>query len=81
VKKGLEENKPVHSMEFSEDEEQILKNVFLLTSKPVIYVANVSEDDLLAGGENQYVKKLQEYAKTEEAEVVSISAKIEAELG
>jgi GTP-binding protein YchF len=80
VKKGLEENKPVHSMEFSEDEKQILKNVFLLTSKPVIYVANVSEDDLLAGGENQYVKKLQEYAKTEEAEVISISAKIEAEL-
>ncbi len=80
VKKGLEENKPVRSMEFSEDEEQILKNVFLLTSKPVIYVANVSEDDLLAGGENQYVKRLQEYAKNEEAEVITISAKIEAEL-
>ena len=63
MKKGLEENKPVRSMEFSEDEEQILKNMFLLTSKPVIYVANVSEHDLLAGGENQYVKNFREYAK------------------
>lgn len=80
IKEGLEQNKPVRNMDFSEDEKVILKNVFLLTSKPVIYVANVSEDDLLSGEENEHVKKLREYAEAEGSEVIAISAKIEAEL-
>ena len=80
LKKALEQNQPARSVDFTPEEQQIAKNVFLLTSKPVIYVANISEDDLITGGENEYVTKVREYAAKEGAEVVTISAKIEAEL-
>ena len=55
------------------------KDFNLLTAKPVIYVCNVSEDDVVDG--NAYVDKVRELAAAEEAEVVVISAKIEGELG
>ena len=80
LKEALEQNQPARSVDFTPEEQQIAKNVFLLTSKPVIYVANISEDDLITGGENEYVTKVREYAAKEGAEVVTISAKIEAEL-
>ena len=57
------------------------KELFLLTTKPVMYIANVSEEDLLEnGGENEYVKRVKEYAAKEGAPVVVVSAKLEAEL-
>lgn len=80
VKEALEQNIPARSIELTAEEQQILKQVFLLTCKPVIYVANISEDDLLSGEENEYVKKVEEYGSKEGAEVITIAAKIEAEL-
>ena len=81
VKAHLESEKPVRTFEATDDEKEIIKGLFLITSKPVLYVCNLSEDDLISGNlENEYVKKVREYAKGEEAEVVAISAKIEEEL-
>jgi len=57
----------------------MIKPFNLLTSKPIIYMANISEDDLLMGG-NKYLESLKEYASKEKAEVVSVCAKIESEL-
>lgn len=80
IKENLEKGKPVRNMEFSEDEQQFLKQLFLLTSKPVLYVCNVSEDDLAQDEENRYVKQVREYAEKENSGVVVICAKIEEEI-
>ena len=63
---------------FNEEEIAVIKTLNLMSTKPVIYVANVSEYDLKDG--NQYTKQVQEYASKHNAEVVLISAKIEEEL-
>ena len=75
----LNDGKPFDIGVFTEEEVPFVKNLHLLTSKPVIYAANVSEDDFVAGG-NDFVKQVEAYAKTHGAEVVVISAQIEAEL-
>lgn len=81
IKVHLESNNPVRTMEFTEDEESIVKNLFLITSKPILYVTNISEEDLMSGNsENSFVKKVKEYAKGENSEVITICAKIEEEL-
>ncbi|CAB1242188.1 redox-regulated ATPase YchF [Clostridium sp. MT-14] len=81
IKKHLEEGKPVRTMKLTEDEAELVKGFFLLTTKPVLYVANISEEDLTSGNaENKFVKKVKEYAKNESSQVVIISAKIEEEL-
>lgn len=74
----LESGKPVRSMEFDEEQQAIVKDMFLLTTKPVIYVANISEAEI--GTENDYVKQVKEYAKSENAGVVVLCAKIEEDL-
>ncbi len=79
IKEALEQNKPVRSLEFTDDEKMIIKPFNLLTSKPIIYMANISEEDLLSG-DNEYVKKVKEYAKLENNSVISVCAKIESEL-
>ena len=59
----------------------VVNSFFLLTSKPVLYAANISEDDLVSGNlENDYVKKVKEFAANENSGVVVICAKIEEEL-
>lgn len=63
---------------FSEEETQIVKNLQLMSTKPVIYCANVSEYDLKDG--NEYTQKVGEYAQKHGAKMVIISAKIEEEL-
>ena len=57
-----------------------MQELDLITSKPIIYVANVSEDELSSIDTNANVKKVKEYAKNEGAEVITISAKIEEEI-
>ncbi len=79
IKDSLEKNIPLRRVGFTEAEEKIIKNFHFLTIKPIIYMANVSEEDLLTDG-NEYVEKVKEYAKGENAEVVVVSAKIESEL-
>lgn len=75
----LENGKSVRTLELNDDESKILKSLNLLSSKPIIYVANVSEDDLISD-ENQCVEKVREFAKSEDAEVITISAQIEEEI-
>lgn len=75
----LQEAKFVNVKElFDEEEQKVVKHFFLLMTKPVIYCANVAENDLLDG--NDYVKKVQEYANKQGAKTVVICAGIEAEL-
>src|SRR5690554_2722792 len=76
----LEEGKSVRTLDFTEDELAILKSFNLLSSKPIIYVANVSEDEVADEDGNEYVQKVKEYAKSENAEVIAVSAEIEEEI-
>ncbi len=80
VKAKLEESIPVRAMEFNEDEELIIKDMFLLTAKPIIYIANISEEQIENPDEVDNVKKLKEYAQKEHAEVIPLCVKIEEEL-
>jgi len=79
IKDVLEQYKPVRTMKFDKEEEKIVKSLFLLSSKPVIYAANISELDL-GKPDNVYVKKVKEIAEMENAEIISLCAKIEEEL-
>ncbi|MFO7761821.1 MAG: redox-regulated ATPase YchF [Desulfobia sp.] len=74
----LNEGKPARHLDYGEDGRALLKELCLLTSKPVLYIANVREEDI-AGG-NQWVQDLQQAASEEEAGVITISGPIEAEL-
>ncbi len=78
IKLALEKNIPARNLEYNEDEERILKSFKLLTKKPIIYVANVIENDIQSG--NDYVKKVQEYAERENSQIVMLCAKVESEL-
>ena len=80
VKKVLEEGKPTRILDLSDDEKELIKEAFLLTMKPILYIANVSENDLENPDENEYVKKVKEYAKAENAEVIPLCVKLEEEL-
>ncbi len=75
----LESEKPVRTMEFDEEEQKAVDEMFLLTAKPVIYAANISENDL-GKAENELVKKVEQKAAEENAEVLVICAKVEEEL-
>ena len=77
---AMESGSPVRAIELSEDDEAILKPLALLTSKPVLYVANVAEEDAAAGLEAPRVGPVLERAKAEGSEVVVISAAIESEI-
>ena len=79
VLKELENGKPVRLMEFSEDEQAIINDMFLLTAKPVIYAANIGEDDL-GKEDNDYVKDVKRIAASQNSEVIVLCAKIEEEL-
>ena len=75
----LEQMKPARSIEIDSDEEQaLLDDMFLLTAKPVLYVCNVDEDSVQDG--NAYTKAFEETVKDENAEVIYLSAQIEAEI-
>ena len=75
----LEKNVPLRLVEYSDEERLILKNYSFLTLKPIIYLANVSEEEL-AKEDNEYVKLVKEYATKEKAPVVVLCAKVEEEL-
>lgn len=81
IKATLEEGKPVRSLERTDDETALIATMDLLTEKPVIYAANMNEDNFKAGFEdNEHYKTLCEEAKKEGAEVLPICAKIEEDL-
>ena len=80
IKEALEAEQPARSVELSEEEKNIVRDLHLLTIKPILYVANVSEDGIHDADTNPYVQKVQEFAEKEGAEVVVISAKVESEI-
>lgn len=79
IKKSLEQNIPARKLDFTEEELKITSPFNLITAKPIIYVANVNEEDINSNS-NNYVNKVIEYAKKENTDVVIICAKIESEL-
>ena len=81
VREALEAGKLAKSLDYTDDELAIMKDVFLITMKPVIYAANVAEDDFSKGIENnQLLARVKEYAKGENSEVMPVSARIEEEI-
>ena len=80
IKSSLEMGKAVRTMNFNEEEQEILKETYLLTMKPILYIANVSEEQLANPFEDENVKEVVEYAKEENAEVIPLCVKIEEEL-
>jgi len=80
IKNTIESGNSVRSINFTDEEKAFVKGLNLLSYKPVLYVANISEEDLLENPENKYVKQVREYAKKENSEVIVVSAKIEAEI-
>src|SRR5699024_1560145 len=80
IKPALEDGIPVRALKFSEEEEKIVRSLFLLTSKPVLYVANVAEDDMADPTDNEQYQIVKAIEDAEVAEVVGISAGIEEEL-
>ncbi|MNW26026.1 Ribosome-binding ATPase YchF [compost metagenome] len=80
VKAVLYEDKPARSVELTDEERLIVRDLHLLTLKPVLYAANVSEDEIADVANNQYVNRVKEFAAAENAEVVPISAKVEEEI-
>jgi len=80
LKPVLDAGKPARTVEFSPEEMSYVKTLNLLTTKPVLYAANVSEDDLAQGENHPMVLQVKEYAAREGSEVVVVCAKIEAEI-
>jgi len=76
----LEEGRPARAADLTDDERAMVKGWFFLSTKPTIYAANVDEQTLAAPGENSHVKAVEAHAASENAEVVVICAKLEAEL-
>ena len=80
IKTALEAGTPARNLEYNEEELPILKDLYLLTNKPFIYIANVSEEQLQNVENDENVKKVREYANKEKSEVVTLCVKIEEEL-
>lgn len=79
IKKVLEEGKSARALDYTEEELVIIKDAFLLTMKPILYVANVSEEQI--NNENdEAVNQVREYAAKEKSEVIPLCVKIEEEL-
>ncbi len=78
AKDALEKNVALRNVVFTEDEMSFIKNFSLLTIKPIIYLANVSEDEL--SGDNKYVEEVRKYAEKENAKTIKICAKLECDL-
>ena len=80
ILKVLEDGKSARTIDFNEDEQVLVKDMFLLTTKPILYVANVSENQLEDAENDELVKQVKEYASNEKAEVIPLCVKIEEEL-
>ena len=80
IKTALDNGKSARTVELNDEEKEIVKDAFLLTMKPILYIANVSEEQLGNVNEDENVKKVVEYAKQENAEVIPLCVKIEEEL-
>lgn len=80
LKDSIDKNQPLRNIDFSNEEMDLIRNFNLLSFKPVLYVCNISEDDLSNREDNEYVKLVKEYAEKENSEVIVVSGKIESEI-
>lgn len=80
LKDAFEADKPARTVEFTEEQLKVAKGLHLLTIKPVLYVANVGEDDVSDPASNEYVQQVKKFAEQDNAEVIVICAKIESEI-
>lgn len=80
MKAHLEEERPIRTFDATDEEAAMIRGMFLITSKDVLYAANISEEDLLAGSSNAMVEKVRVYAEKEHAGIVTICARLEEEL-
>jgi len=80
IKETLEKGQSARTIEFNDEEKELLKDLFLLTMKPILYIANVSEEQLSNPENDSKVNNVIEYAKKEKAEVIPLCVKIEEEL-
>lgn len=80
IEETLLQNKPVRSLDLSKEELEIIKNYGFLTGKKIMYVANMSEEEIGNPQQSKYYNALVEYANAEGSQVVAISAEIEAEI-
>lgn len=80
IKENLENGISARSLEYNEEEEVLVKDMFLLTTKPILYIANISEEQIENAEKDDLVLKVKEYAKKEKAEVIPLCVKIEEEL-
>lgn len=80
IKNALENGKNARTVELTDEEKEHLKETFLLTMKPILYIANISENDLENPNENENFKKVLEYAKNENAKCIPLCIKVEEDL-
>ena len=80
LKETLEAGKPARALELSDDEAELIRDMSLLTQKKVIYAANMSEDGIADAENNEYLKRVREFAADENSSVLPISARIEEEI-
>lgn len=80
IKEALYNDLPARSVEVSDEEAVLIRDLHLLTMKKMLYAANVSEAEVANADDNPYVQKVREFAAKEGAEVVPISAKVESEI-
>ena len=80
IKATLVAGKSARTLELNEEEQELMKDTYLLTSKPILYIANVSEEQLANPFEDENVKQVAQYAQGEKAEVIPLCVKIEEEL-
>ena len=80
IKSELEQGNPARRLNLNDEEKEIIRDSFLLTMKPILYVANISENEIESPDSNSNVQRLKEFAKCENAEVIPLCVKIEEEL-
>ena len=80
IKLGLENGIAARQLEYNEEEQELVKEMFLLTNKPLIYITNISEEQLSNAENDIYVKEVKEYAEKQKSEVIPLCVKIEEEL-
>lgn len=80
VKKVLEEGKSARTINFTDEEMEVVKDAYLLTIKPILYIANISEEQIETAETDTRVNEVKEYAKLDNAKVIPLCVKIEEEL-
>ena len=80
VQEALENELPARTVEVTDEQQKYLKGMHLLTSKPVLYVANVGEEDVADPSDNEYVQRVREFAEKDGSQVIVVCAKIESEI-